>query len=215
MENFNAKEYRDNLAKDLKEIRKTDTEKAHYFLDEARQTQEYREGNKIHKEAREKELLERFKDLTNEQKSEVYFDLYAKDLRPTKDMKKQGIYFVSNYIGQKEKFNKEYMQYIPTNDDVQKVFNEFKENWGPMSGFEYLDYIHFKGPIFIEKLGFLDNAKFRNFIFLNKNTGENFIKPSDFEKSAKILLKNYSNQSGTWAGNVERHDGSIEFEIVD
>ncbi len=44
MENFNAKEYRDNLAKDLKEIRKTDPEKAKKVLEEAKKTEEYDEA---------------------------------------------------------------------------------------------------------------------------------------------------------------------------
>lgn len=47
MENFNAKEYRDNLAKDLKEIRKTDPEKAQKVLSEAQQTNEYQEAHAI------------------------------------------------------------------------------------------------------------------------------------------------------------------------
>lgn len=58
MENFNAKNYRDNLAKDLKEIRKTDPEKAQEVLSEAQQTEEYQEAKRIHQESREnKEVL--------------------------------------------------------------------------------------------------------------------------------------------------------------
>jgi hypothetical protein len=53
MENFNAKEYRDNLAKDLKEIRKTDPEKAQEILEEAQQTEEYQEAKRTHHENRE------------------------------------------------------------------------------------------------------------------------------------------------------------------
>ncbi len=53
MENFNAKEYRDNLAKDLKEIRKTDPEKAQETLEEAQQTEEYQEAKRAHHENRE------------------------------------------------------------------------------------------------------------------------------------------------------------------
>jgi hypothetical protein len=50
MENFNGKEYRDNLAKDLKEIRKTDPEKAQEFLEEIRKTEEYLEAQRQHTE---------------------------------------------------------------------------------------------------------------------------------------------------------------------
>lgn len=46
MENFNGKEYRDNLAKNLKEIRKTDPEKAQEFLEEIRKTEEYLEAQR-------------------------------------------------------------------------------------------------------------------------------------------------------------------------
>ena len=60
MENFNAKEYRDNLAKDLKDIRKTDSEKAQEILSEAQETDEYKEAKKIHQENKleQKELKE-------------------------------------------------------------------------------------------------------------------------------------------------------------
>lgn len=61
MENFNAKEYRDNLAKDLKEIRKTDPEKAQEVLAEAQETEEYQEAKRIHlenKSIKVKELKE-------------------------------------------------------------------------------------------------------------------------------------------------------------
>jgi hypothetical protein len=44
MENYNYKEYRNNLAKDLKEIRKTDPEEAQSFLDKEKNTKEYREA---------------------------------------------------------------------------------------------------------------------------------------------------------------------------
>lgn len=50
--NFNAKEYRDNLAKDLKEIRKTDPEKAQKFLKEIRKTEEYLEAQRQHTEGK-------------------------------------------------------------------------------------------------------------------------------------------------------------------
>jgi hypothetical protein len=42
--NFNTQEYRDNLAKDLKEIRKDDTEKAHEVLDIIKTTTNYKEA---------------------------------------------------------------------------------------------------------------------------------------------------------------------------
>lgn len=64
MENFNPKEYRDNLAKDLKDTRKTDTEKAQEVLSEAQETEGYQEAKKIHqenrKEMREKEFEKEF-----------------------------------------------------------------------------------------------------------------------------------------------------------
>lgn len=53
MENFNAKEYRNNLAKDLKEIRKTNPENAQDILKEAQKTNEYQETKKTHQEEKE------------------------------------------------------------------------------------------------------------------------------------------------------------------
>lgn len=50
MENFNAKNYRDNLAKDLKDIRKDNPEKAQEFLREVQETEEYQEAKLIHQE---------------------------------------------------------------------------------------------------------------------------------------------------------------------
>ncbi|MFO0743449.1 MAG: hypothetical protein U0469_00105 [Candidatus Paceibacterota bacterium] len=50
MENFNAKEYRNNLAKDLKEIRKTDPEKAQEMLIENQETEQYKQARKDREE---------------------------------------------------------------------------------------------------------------------------------------------------------------------
>lgn len=47
MENFNAKEYRDNLSKDLKEIRKTDREKAQVVLADVQESREYKLSKKF------------------------------------------------------------------------------------------------------------------------------------------------------------------------
>lgn len=44
MEGLNSKDYRDNLAKDLKEIRKTDTEKAQSVLTKEKNTEEYQKA---------------------------------------------------------------------------------------------------------------------------------------------------------------------------
>lgn len=55
MENFNAKEYRDNLAKDLKDIRKDNPEKAQEILASAKNTEEYQEAKKMHQENRDQE----------------------------------------------------------------------------------------------------------------------------------------------------------------
>lgn len=52
MENFNAKEYRDNLAKDLKEIRKTDPEKAQKVLESDKQTIRYQEAKRVYDKER-------------------------------------------------------------------------------------------------------------------------------------------------------------------
>lgn len=53
MENFNAKNYRDNLAHELKEIRKTDRKKAQEFLETVEKTEEYQEAKRTHQKERE------------------------------------------------------------------------------------------------------------------------------------------------------------------
>src|SRR5438046_2522077 len=47
MEDFESKEYRHSLAGELKEVRKTNPEKAINILDEAKKTEEYKEAKKI------------------------------------------------------------------------------------------------------------------------------------------------------------------------
>lgn len=54
MENFNHKNYRDNLAKDLQDIRKDDPEKAQEILDEEQQTTRYSEAEESHSTERKK-----------------------------------------------------------------------------------------------------------------------------------------------------------------
>ena len=51
-ENFDTKNYRDNLAKDLKDIRENDPEKAQQVLEEEQKTIRYQESNTIHAENR-------------------------------------------------------------------------------------------------------------------------------------------------------------------
>lgn len=50
--NFNHKEYRDNLAKDLKDIRKNDPEKAQEILQQESSTIRYQEAKEVHNEER-------------------------------------------------------------------------------------------------------------------------------------------------------------------
>jgi hypothetical protein len=77
MENFNAKEYRDNLAKDLKEIRKTDPEKAQQVLNEKQQTTLYKKAETIQKEDRKEKEIEAClqKILRNKQKNEANYPI--------------------------------------------------------------------------------------------------------------------------------------------
>ncbi len=77
MENFNAKEYRDNLAKDLKEIRKTDPEKAQQVLNEKQQTTLYKKAETIQKEGRKEKEIEAClqKILRNKQKNEANYPI--------------------------------------------------------------------------------------------------------------------------------------------
>jgi|GEM_PF-2238374 len=53
MENFNSKEYRDDLAKDLKEILKTDPKKARDVLEQTQKTEEYQKAKMAHQENKE------------------------------------------------------------------------------------------------------------------------------------------------------------------
>lgn len=71
MENFDSKRYRDNLAKDLKEIRKADPEKAHEILTKAQETEQYQEAKRIHQES-----LENKKRNQEIAKSFVYYNYY-------------------------------------------------------------------------------------------------------------------------------------------
>lgn len=53
MENFNHKEYRDNLAKDLKETRKTDPQKAADLLESEKNTEKYQSARTAHLEEKD------------------------------------------------------------------------------------------------------------------------------------------------------------------
>ncbi|MFZ4632511.1 MAG: hypothetical protein ACOYL8_04940 [Patescibacteria group bacterium] len=55
MENFESKTYRDNLAKKLNEIHRTDPEQAMGFLEESKMTDEYKEAKKLHQDSNKEE----------------------------------------------------------------------------------------------------------------------------------------------------------------
>lgn len=55
MENFYAKTYRDNLAKELNEIHKTNPEQARDVLEESKKTKEYQEAKKLHQDSNKEE----------------------------------------------------------------------------------------------------------------------------------------------------------------
>lgn len=69
--NFDSQGYRDNLAKDLKEIRKTDPEMAQGVLAEEKNTIRYKEAGNIHTEEREKLIDERKIKLEQQEQEEV------------------------------------------------------------------------------------------------------------------------------------------------
>ncbi len=76
MENFDKMGYRDNLAKDLKDIRKDDPEMAQTVLHEEQQTSRYKTAEKFNVDERP-DRVEFFKELRSsikEGKLDKYFD---------------------------------------------------------------------------------------------------------------------------------------------
>ncbi|MBP9821412.1 MAG: hypothetical protein KBC98_00795 [Candidatus Pacebacteria bacterium] len=59
MENFDAKNYRDNLAKDLKEVRKDDPVTARELLEKRRPSSGYQAAKKIHDHEKSREKIEK------------------------------------------------------------------------------------------------------------------------------------------------------------
>lgn len=55
MEDFYTKTYRDNLAKELNETRKTSPEQARSILEESKKTKEYQEAKRLHQDSNRKE----------------------------------------------------------------------------------------------------------------------------------------------------------------
>jgi len=118
MENFNPKTYRDNLAKDLKEIRKTDPEKAQVVLNEEKETGEYQESLQLHndKKALEKSNLnELLKELSL---SKIETPVDAIDLKSLVLNNEDVFEFVIN------KYKKQYPNSFHEEKTVEKVDKE-------------------------------------------------------------------------------------------
>lgn len=80
MENFNYQEYRNNLAKDLKEIRKTDPEEARSVLEEEKQTTEYKEAENVITENRKQDQIN-FRIIEEEYRKEDLLKNYSNLLK--------------------------------------------------------------------------------------------------------------------------------------
>ncbi|MFA6515158.1 MAG: hypothetical protein WCT42_02755 [Candidatus Paceibacterota bacterium] len=96
MENFNHKEYRDNLAKDLKEIRKTDPEKAIVTLAEEKETEEYIKALSKHKEDKTLENINIDNLLKEASISKIEVPSDAKDINDLQNGDKNLIQFIVN-----------------------------------------------------------------------------------------------------------------------
>lgn len=119
MKNFNPEEYRDNLAKDLKEIRKTDPERAQEVLGEARETSEYKYSKFHH--IREKNLKNFSKEIRNAGRTDLpYFH------------KNEKLYALSASYRALSSFPKEYLEllkrYKGEFPKIDEVFDVAEEN---------------------------------------------------------------------------------------
>ncbi len=79
MENFNTKKYRDNLAEDLRNVRKNDPEKAQQILNEEQQTIRYKEADLAHDKENRKPLQDEYKVKQELEKNLEIFNEWEKE----------------------------------------------------------------------------------------------------------------------------------------